>query len=65
MMVYGINEQRPADLIEVINISKYNQGYRYLLMVVDVFLKHAWDQHMKTKKGKAVTEAMAKILKGG
>ena len=65
VMVYGIDEQWTADLIEVINIAKYNRGYRYLLTVVDVFSKHAWVQPVKTKTGKAVTEAMAKILKGG
>jgi len=32
---------------------------------VDVFSKHAWVQPLKSKTGKAVTEAMAKILKGG
>jgi len=35
------------------------------LTVVDVFSKHAWVQPLKNKTGKAVTEAMAKILKGG
>jgi len=64
-MVFGIDEQWTADLIEVVNIAKYNQGYRYLLTVVDVFSKHAWVQPVKSKTGKAVTEAMAKILKGG
>ena len=64
-MVYGIDEQWTADLIEVINIAKHNRGYHYLLTVVDVFSKHAWVQPVKTKTGKAVTEAMSKILKGG
>jgi len=65
VMVFGIDEQWTADLIEVMNIAKYNRGYRYLLMVVDVFSKHGWVQPVKSKTGKAVTEAMAKILKGG
>jgi len=64
-MVFGIDEQWTADLIEVMNIAKYNRGYRYLLTVVNVFSKHAWVQPVKSKTGKAVTEAMAKILKGG
>ena len=64
-MVFGIDEQWTADLIDVVNIAKYNRGYRYLLTVVDVFSKHAWIQPMKNKTGKVVTEAMAKILKGG
>ena len=64
MLVFGIDEQWAADLIEVINIAKYNRGYRYLLTVVDVLSKHAWVQPVKSKTGKAVTDAFEKILKG-
>ena len=63
VMVYGIDEQWTADLIEVNNIAKYNRGYRYLLTVVDVFSKHAWVEPVKNKTGKTVTDAMTKILK--
>ena len=40
--VFNIDEQWTADLILVINISKFNRGFKYLLTVVDVFSKHAW-----------------------
>ena len=65
VLVFGIDEQWMADLVEVINIAKYNRGYRYLLTVVDVFSKHAWVQPVKNKTGQAVTEAFEKILKEG
>ena len=32
-------------------------------MVIDAFSKHAWVEPIKTKTGKAVTEAFEKILK--
>ena len=64
VLVFGIDEQWAVDLIEVINIAKYNRGYRYLLTVVDVLSKHAWVQPVKSKTGKAVTDAFEKILKG-
>ena len=63
VMVFGMDEQWTADLIEVIIIAKYNRGYRYLLTVVDVFSKYAWVEPVKNKTGKVVTYAMAKILK--
>ena len=63
VMVFGIDDQWAADLIEVINITKSNRGYRYLLTVVDVFSNYAWVEPVKTKTGKAVTEAFEKILK--
>ena len=65
VVVFGIDEQWTVDLIELINIAKYNRGYRYLLKVEDVFSKHAWVQPVKNKTGKAVTEAFEKILKNG
>ena len=37
VVVFGIDEQWTVDLIEVINIAKYNRGYRYLLTMVGVF----------------------------
>ena len=55
VLVFGIDKQWAADLIEVINIAKYNRGYRYLLTAVDVWSKHAWVQSVKSKTGKAVT----------
>ena len=63
--VFGIDEQWTADLIEVVNISKYNKGYKYLLTVVDVFSKHAWVEPIKNKTGQAVTAAFEKVLKQG
>lgn len=63
VVVFNINEQWAADLIEVINLAKYNKGYRYLLTVVDVFSKYTWVEPIKSKTGQTVTEAFEKILK--
>ena len=63
VLVFNIDQQWVADLVEVQNISKYNKGMRYLLMVIDAFSKYAWVEPIKTKTGKAVTEAFEKILK--
>jgi len=62
-MVFGIDLQWVAYLIEVINIAKSNRGYRYLLTVVDVFSKYAWVEPVKSKSGQDVTTAFEKILK--
>ena len=64
VLVFGIDEQWRADLIEIINITKYNRGYRlYFLTVVDVFTTHAWVQPVKSKTRKAVTDVFKKILR--
>ncbi|XP_020602811.1 uncharacterized protein LOC110041829 [Orbicella faveolata] len=62
-MVFGTDEQWVADLIERINIPKFNRGYRYLLTVVNVFSKYGWVEPVKTKSGQDVTIAFEKILK--
>ena len=43
--------------------SKWNKGYRYLLMVIDVFSKFGWILPLKDKTGKTVANAFKKIFK--
>ena len=62
VLVFNIDQQWLADLVEVQNISKYNKGMHYLLMGIDVFSKCAWVKPI-TKIGNAVTESFEKILK--
>ena len=50
--VFTIEEQWTADLIEVINISKQNKGYKYLLTVVVVFSKYAWVEPILKKQNR-------------
>ena len=45
--------------------SRWNKGYRYLLMVLDVFSKFGWIVPLKDKKGETVAEALKTILKEG
>lgn len=58
----GINDTFQADLIEMIPWANKNNGYRYILMVIDVFSKHAWAMPLKNKTGEEVTNAMASIF---
>ena len=45
--------------------SKWNKGYRYLLIVLDLFSKYGWIVPLKDKKGETVTEAFQTIFKEG
>ena len=45
--------------------SKWNNGVRYLLMVIDVFSKFGWIEPLKNKKGETVVKALKNILKTG
>ena len=58
-----IDEIWCSDLVEMQQFSKWNKGYRYLLMVLDVFSKYGWIVPLKDKKGETVAEAFKKIFK--
>ena len=38
-----------ADLVDMSSISRWNNGYKYLLTVIDVFSKYGWIVPLKTK----------------
>ena len=65
VVVFGIDEQWAADLVEVQKLAQYNKGVRYLLTVVDVFSKYAWVKPLPNKTGKEVQKAFAAIFKEG
>ena len=52
-----------ADLVELPTLSKKNSGFRYILMVIDVFSKYGWGVPLKTKTGKEVASALRTIFK--
>ena len=43
--------------------SKWNKGYKYLLMVIDVFSKHGWIVPLKNKQGETVKKHFNASLK--
>ena len=43
-------------------ISKFNEGFRFLLCFIDIYSKYAWVIHLKDRKGITITNAFQKIL---
>ena len=43
-------------------LSKWNKGYKYLLMVSDIFSKYGWIVPLKKKTGSEVSQALASIF---
>ena len=50
------------DLADMQLISKYNEGLRYLLCVIDLLSKYAFVVPLNGKKGNTITNAFQKIL---
>jgi len=59
----GIDDLWAADLIILKQYSEENNGYAYLLNVIDTFSKFVWAAPIKKKDGATVSKAFEKIIK--
>ena len=65
VIVNHIDKIWAADLVDMQKFSKWNRGYKYLMMVIDVFSKYGWIVPLKDKKGESVTNAFKTIFNKG
>ncbi len=68
VIVGGIDQQWQMDLADMQSMQsmqKFNDGYRYLLVCIDVFSKYAWLVPLKNKTGPSLVEAFKVILSSG
>jgi len=60
--VKGLHDLYQADLVEMIPHAKLNNGYKYLMTVINTFSKFAYAIPLKTKTGVEVAHALTPIL---
>lgn len=65
VIVTGIDDQWDVDLMDMTKYSKYNRGYNFVLVAIDIFSKYLWLRILKDKKGESVVEALKDILREG
>ena len=58
----GIDDLWQADLADLVSIAGSNQGYKYLLVVIDCFSKFLWVEAIKSKTALDVLDALKLIL---
>jgi hypothetical protein len=58
----SINYQWQADLMDMQKYSRENEGYRYILIVIDLFSRKAYAEPVKSKSGPDMVDALEKIL---
>ena len=63
VLVSGVDKIWAADLADMKAFSKYNQGYNFILLVIDIFSKYGWTIPLKNKEGKTVASALKTIFK--
>jgi len=54
----NIDDVWEMDILDVTSLKKYNNNYRYLLQVIDVFLNYLHSVPLRTKTGKQVARAL-------
>ena len=62
VFVRNANDIFGADLVDMKALSKQNKGYKYILMVIDIFSKYGWAIPLKFKTGVEVSQALQKIF---
>ena len=61
----GIDAQFDADLASFISYAQDNDGYKYLLVVIDIFSQYGWVEPIKEKTAREVINDFDKILQEG
>ena len=51
-----------ADLIDKSSLSKYNNNYKFIWTVIDIFTKYAWAIPLKNKSGLSITNGFKIVL---
>ena len=65
VIVGGKDAQFQADLVDVRSLSKFNDGYTFLLTCIDILSKYGWAIPIKQKTGPQIAAAFGKIVKSG
>ncbi|XP_039303525.1 uncharacterized protein LOC120357404 [Solenopsis invicta] len=60
--VTNIDDVWEGDLIEVRNLKSYNDGYSYILVIIDVLSKFVWVEPLRDKTSVCVTKAFQRVL---
>ncbi|XP_048589481.1 uncharacterized protein LOC116604600 [Nematostella vectensis] len=65
VIVNGKDQQWQADLVDMQKWKSHNDGYKYILTVIDVLSKYGWAVPLKDKTGPQIVQAFTIIFKGG
>ena len=57
-VVFGINEQHQADLVDMSQFSNENKNHKFILTIIDVFSRKANAKALKDKSGLEVSKAL-------
>jgi hypothetical protein len=51
--------------MDMTKILKYNRGYNFILVAIDIFSKYVWLRPLKDKRGESILKALKNIFAEG
>ena len=60
-----VDEIWAADLVDMQYYARSNKGYKYILMIIDVFSKYGWAILVKNKSATEIAKAFSKLWDSG
>ena len=63
VFVSGIDNTWAMDLVDMSEWKDYNDGYAWMLNIVDVFSRYAWSVYLKDKSAAIVLKAFQDVIK--
>lgn len=61
-IVYAIDQLWEIDVCDMHSIAEFNDGYKFILSVIDVFSKYAWMKPLKNKTALETAKAFREII---
>jgi len=61
-IVTNIDDVWKMDLADLCSPSKYNDKYKYILNVIDIFSRYAWGVTLKNKTGTSIATAFKSLF---
>ena len=62
VLAHQIDEQWQIDLVDMSKLLKHNDGFKFIMVVVDILSKYAWLEPLKSKHDIAVKNALKQIF---
>ena len=65
VLTHGINYLYQCDLVDVSSFKNENDGYNFIITIIDTFSKKAWAFKLKQKSAKSIVEVMKPFFEAG
>ena len=65
VIVSHIDSQWDGDLMDMSSLAKYNNHYRYILLLIDIFSRFVWAVPLKNKSAIEVVKGLKRVFDTG